>query len=65
MKCSITLTLMNDPVITKDGQSYDRVAIEKWLDTNSICPITRKSLTKQVCFISFLYFFIHFKFKII
>lgn len=41
-ECPITLTIMLDPVLGDDGQTYERAAIEHWLSTNSNrSPITR------------------------
>eukprot|EP01129_Flabellula_baltica_P010632 TRINITY_DN450_c0_g3_i1.p1 TRINITY_DN450_c0_g3~~TRINITY_DN450_c0_g3_i1.p1 ORF type:complete len:751 (+),score=134.96 TRINITY_DN450_c0_g3_i1:233-2485(+) len=42
--CPITLEIMRDPVIDNDGISYERSAIESWLQTNQISPVTRKPL---------------------
>ena len=30
--CPITADYMTDPVVTSDGQTYERAAIERWLD---------------------------------
>ena len=30
--CPITYTVMSDPVMAADGRSYERAAIQKWLD---------------------------------
>jgi Mg-chelatase subunit ChlD len=39
--CSITQCLMDDPVMTSDGNTYQRSAIEKWLnDGNITSPLT-------------------------
>lgn len=35
---------MKDPVIDPEGNSYERVAIEEWLQKNNISPITRTPL---------------------
>ena len=45
--CPIRLCIMKDPVIDKDGNSYEREAIENWLERNEISPITRNSLTMR------------------
>ena len=45
--CPITHTPVNElkePVITPDGITYEREAIEKWLIKNSTCPVTGKQL---------------------
>lgn len=38
--CPITSELMADPVTTADGFSYEREAIEKWLQDHTISPLT-------------------------
>ena len=43
--CSITHELMTDPVMDRDGNSYEREAITKWLVNNNNSPITRKPLS--------------------
>ena len=45
--CPITLTLMTDPVITSDGQTYERKAIEDWLQRNSTSPLTAVELDNK------------------
>ena len=40
MKCPITYRRMQDPVQTETGMTYDRPAIEQWLATSDICPLT-------------------------
>ncbi|KAL4282263.1 hypothetical protein GQ457_03G046340 [Hibiscus cannabinus] len=43
--CPITSHLFDDPVTLETGQTYERRAIQEWLDRgNSTCPITRQSL---------------------
>lgn len=42
--CSLTNELMVDPVITNKGISYEKKAIEEWLNNKSICPITNEYL---------------------
>ena len=36
---------MTDPVIDKDGNSYERAAIEEWIRQNGNSPITRNALS--------------------
>lgn len=43
--CPITATVMSDPVVAKDGQSYERAAIEKWLRRNKTSPVSRLPLS--------------------
>jgi hypothetical protein len=43
--CPLTLELMQDPVMTKYGNSYERSAILKWVARgNAQCPLTRRPL---------------------
>ncbi|KAL4567928.1 hypothetical protein LXL04_023524 [Taraxacum kok-saghyz] len=43
--CPITGDVMEDPVETPSGHSFERCAIEKWLaEGNNSCPITKKPL---------------------
>lgn len=44
--CPITQELMIDPVIDPDGNSYERQAIEGWLQQNGTSPITRAPLSR-------------------
>ena len=44
--CPLTLEIMQDPVLSRYGQSYERSAIIKWLAKgNTGCPLTRQPLT--------------------
>jgi hypothetical protein len=43
--CSITFHVMHEPVIDPDGNTYERVAIEKWIRVNGKSPVTRSPLT--------------------
>ena len=38
--CPITQEVMDDPVITSDGHTFERSAIEAWLSNNSTNPMT-------------------------
>ncbi|KAK4481228.1 hypothetical protein RD792_012111 [Penstemon davidsonii] len=43
--CPITTHIFNDPVTLETGQTYERRAIQEWIDRgNSSCPITRQNL---------------------
>ncbi|XP_073062544.1 putative E3 ubiquitin-protein ligase LIN-1 isoform X1 [Primulina eburnea] len=43
--CPITTHIFDDPVTLETGQTYERSAIQEWLDRgNSTCPITRQTL---------------------
>ncbi|KAF1892541.1 hypothetical protein Lal_00011007 [Lupinus albus] len=44
--CPITLEIMIDPVIVASGQTYERISIEKWFQSNhKTCPKTRQPLS--------------------
>ena len=45
--CPINLTIMKDPVIMSDGQTYEREAIEKALKISPLSPITKKPLNMK------------------
>jgi hypothetical protein len=45
--CPITGLPMRDPVICPEGQSFERQAIELWLDKEPTNPMTRHPLTKE------------------
>ncbi|CAD6233612.1 unnamed protein product [Miscanthus lutarioriparius] len=43
--CPITSQVFDDPVTLETGQTYERRAIQEWLDRgNTTCPITRQRL---------------------
>ena len=47
--CPITRDVMVDPVETSSGQTFERSAIEKWLqDGNALCPLTMSPLDTTV-----------------
>jgi hypothetical protein len=52
--CPITLELMRDPVVAKDGHTYERKAIEDWFeqssrtDRNAISPKTGDVIGRQL-----------------
>ncbi|XP_039059934.1 putative E3 ubiquitin-protein ligase LIN-1 [Hibiscus syriacus] len=47
--CPITGQIFNDPVTLETGQTYERKAIEEWLNRgNTTCPITRQRLSSNV-----------------
>lgn len=46
--CPLSLELMDDPVTTPDGNTYDRSMIEQHLEVNGCFdPLTRAPLTKS------------------
>ena len=46
--CPINQTLMEDPVITPYGTTYERSAILNWLKKHDTDPLTKKRLTKDM-----------------
>ncbi len=49
LMCPITMKLMMDPVILRDGHTYERKAIERWLKKENRSPKTNQALeTKDV-----------------
>jgi hypothetical protein len=44
LMCPITNEIMYDPVVTEDGQTYERAAIERWLSMHDTSPLTGKKL---------------------
>jgi hypothetical protein len=45
LRCPISFEKMTDPIITPNGDSYQREFIEKWVREKGTCPITRKIIT--------------------
>ena len=45
--CPITLSIMKDPVLMSDGQTYERSAIEKHLQTSDLSPLTKKPISMK------------------
>lgn len=46
--CPITMDIMEDPVMTSDGHSYERYAIEEWFRTHDTSPRTGQHLSSKV-----------------
>jgi hypothetical protein len=44
---AITMEMMDDPVITCDGQTYDRRSIEEWLRNRNTSPLTGALLASK------------------
>lgn len=43
--CPVTGNIFDDPVTLETGQTYERKAIQEWIDRgNSTCPITRQKI---------------------
>lgn len=45
--CPLTQEVMREPVVDPEGNTYERSAIEAWLEKNSTSPITRKTLRRE------------------
>lgn len=45
--CPITMSLMKHPVISPAGNSFERDAINRWIDDNQVSPLTRKPLPSK------------------
>ncbi|KAJ4840361.1 hypothetical protein Tsubulata_007633 [Turnera subulata] len=45
--CPIVKEVMNDPCVAADGYTYDRKAIEKWLEDNDTSPMTNLPLSNR------------------
>lgn len=46
-QCPITSELFTDPVICDDGHTYERTAIEMWLQTHNTSPLTNSVLQSK------------------
>ena len=38
--------MMTDPVVDAEGNTYERIAIESWIDMNHTSPITRNKIVR-------------------
>lgn len=45
--CPITQEEIKEPVIDREGNTYEKKAILEWLETNNISPLTRNPLTSE------------------
>lgn len=45
--CPITHSLMRDPVVAADGQTYERLAIERWFAQRQTSPLTGETLASS------------------
>ena len=45
--CPITLSIMKEPVIMSDGQTYEKSAIEKALSISPLSPLTKQPLSMK------------------
>ncbi len=46
--CPLTKKIMIDPVMTSDGHSFERRAIECWFETQDVSPVTRTALDSKI-----------------
>ena len=46
--CPLTLELLVDPVVAKDGQIYERSHILAWLSRNATSPVTREPMGMEL-----------------
>lgn len=44
ISCPISQEVMQDPVCTPDGNTYERTHIVEWINRNHTCPLTRTPL---------------------
>lgn len=44
--CPITMEPMREPVLAKCSHSFEKSAIEKWLEKETTCPVCRKNIDK-------------------
>ena len=44
MVCPITHEVFRDPVVASDGHTYERIAIERWLEAHNTSPVTNEAL---------------------
>ena len=51
--CPITGMPMNDPVVAADGHTYERTAIERWIQDHDTSPLTGSTLETKVTFRNF------------
>ena len=44
LSCPISCNIMENPVITPDGNTFDKKYLLKWVNKNKNCPLTRQKL---------------------
>lgn len=45
--CPVTKKIFIDPVLAADGETYEREAIEAWLETHDVSPATQEALAHK------------------
>ena len=48
--CPLSTEIMREPVSCPSGITYERCWIERWLETEVTCPVTRKALNARQLF---------------
>lgn len=48
MECPLTKKVMVDPVVAEDGLTYERVALQKHLNTSTLSPVTQEPISRAV-----------------
>ena len=51
--CPITQALMEEPVVTADGHTYEKTAIEAWLRDHDTSPLTNAVLPRKELIVNF------------
>lgn len=46
--CPITLEIMNDPYVASDGNTYEHMAIKKWLKTHKTSPLFGSPMDNKI-----------------
>ena len=46
--CPLTMSVMFDPVLDNEGNSYERKALMQWLEKNQISPVSRQPMSKRL-----------------
>ncbi|DBB14921.1 TPA: hypothetical protein ACH3X3_004518 [Trebouxia sp. C0006] len=47
MSCPISQVGFEDSVVAADGDTYERIALEQWLQTQTTSPVTRQLLAHE------------------
>lgn len=48
--CPITCEIFHDPVVAKDGFTYERIAIKSWFENHNRSPMTNKKLKNKAVY---------------